>query len=52
MDGDETDYEIEEVDENERNIAGKFHSGFISGWENDNDGIEEEKFPHGEYCVN
>lgn len=50
MNGSDSDTEIE-MNENERNSDGKFHSGFISGWENDTEDVEEQH-PQGEYYRN
>lgn len=46
MNSDGSDEEVD-INENDRNIPEKFHSEFISGWENDDEGIEEEEHPHG-----
>lgn len=32
----------DDLDESERNIEGKFHKHFVSGWDDDNEGIEDE----------
>ena len=46
-DGDDSEIEETDIDEDERDIQGAFHSDCVSGWTEDDDGVEEEEKPHG-----
>ncbi len=46
MNSDESSNE-EDIDKIERNLDDKFIPEFVSGWEDDNDGVEEESKPQG-----
>lgn len=47
MDSDDSSIEEVDLNEAERDIEGKFHEGLVSGWDDDDEGIEEEEKPKG-----
>lgn len=49
MDSDDSSNEDADINEADRNIEGEFHRGLVSGWDDDNDGVEVEEKPTG-YC--
>lgn len=49
IDSDDSSTDEVDINEADRNIEGKFHQGFVSGWDDDNEGIEEEEKPRGSF---
>lgn len=47
MDSDDSSIEEVDLNESDRDIEGKLHKGLVSGWDDDNEGIEEEEKPKG-----
>lgn len=45
-DNEEGELDLNTID-TDKDLQANFHSGFVSEWENDEDGIEEENSPHG-----